>query len=234
MQDAVGAPVGLPDRLGRPACDVAGCGDRAIRGELPGPQLGPVPGHPRVVPLEPRDARAVRARARVGHEVRAAAQQALLAAAQVHGGEHVAYFVRGVALADADQVRAVRAGAPVGEADRRRVVGLRRERLGLAPRTVGSEPDPPQALVGEVRERDAAVDEGPGAAAVLVHAGPGVEVGPDQVPVGSVLGPMHQRGAPALGRPHLGPDDAAPELVGNELRPRDRDVSRGDPRRGQR
>ncbi len=228
VQYAVGAPARLPDRLGGAAGDMLGGADRAVGRELAAPQLGAVPWHLRVVPLQPRDSGAVRARARARDEVGAAAQQAPLAAFEVDRREHVCDLALGVGLTHADQVPAVGRGAAVGETDRGWGRRLRRDRLRLARGAVGPEADEPQALVGEVREGDAPLDEAPRAAAVLVHPGPGVEVRADHVALPTVGGLMDQRVAAALGGPHLGPHYAAPERVGNELRAGDGDVAAGD------
>ncbi len=73
VQPSCGVPGGLEDRLLRAAGEAPGGGRVGERGE---PELGPVPGHVRVIPAGPGEQRAVGAESREGIEVAA-------------GGEHL-------------------------------------------------------------------------------------------------------------------------------------------------
>jgi hypothetical protein len=72
MQDALGVPLGLHDRLVRAAGDVAGWAEPPIWSKVGHPQVGAIPGHPRSVPGQPGKAAAIGAGTGGGVEVMAA------------------------------------------------------------------------------------------------------------------------------------------------------------------
>ena len=120
-----------------------------------------------MVPAQPGEAVAVPAQARRRVEVRALDEDRLAARVEVDGGDRVHGLVRGVGvvLTDADQPAAAVDHA-VGVAQ---AVVVRHGRRRPAPI------DAVEALIGEVREVDDAVEYREVAAAVLVNAGPSVE-----------------------------------------------------------
>ncbi len=210
QQAPVGSPLRLHDRLAGAAGD-----DRLGAVGGPDDELGGVPRHVGVVPLQPGQ-RTVGPGSRVGHEVGP-------------GDEHLGAAVRadphdlvddvggaaalGVGLPDGEQPVAGdhQVGVPRPGADRR----LGGDRDGCV--TAGVEPVQP--LVGEVREPQDAAGDRPRAAAVLVHAGTGVERRGEHVggrPVGRA--PDDHRAA-ALGGTALGPPDvlAAGRAVDDHL-----------------
>ena len=203
-QRAVGPPPRLGDRLDRTARD-----DGLLPGgEIADDQLGGVPRHRRVVPLQPRERGAVRRHPRRRHEVRSADEDLRLA--RNPGVEHddlvddVDRAVAEVPLADADDPRAVRAELPVGVAVAPRPGRLGGERLG---RALGLEAV--QALVGPVGEPQHAVAHPPGGTAVLVHGRPRVASLGEQLVRGPVGTAPDQLRPPALRRAALGPHDVA-------------------------
>ena len=212
-QRAVGPPPRLGDRLPRPACD-----DRLLTGgEVADDELGGVPRHRRVVPLQPGQRGAVRGQPRCRDEVRAGHQHVRLARAM--GIRHrrvedddLVDDVRGpvavMPFPDADDPGAVRAEVAVGVAVAAWPARLRGERDGL-----GSGLEPVQALVGPVGEPHHAVAYPPGGAAVLVDGGARVAPLGQQFLRGAVGATPDQLRPPALGRAALCPHDVEVAVV---------------------
>ena len=199
-QRAVGAPPRLQHRLVGAARDH----ELLAAAEVADDQLGGVPRHRRVVPPQPRQRAAVRGQARRGDEVRAADQHLRLAGRVRVEPDDLVHDLGGrrpvVALAHADDRRAVGGEVAVGEAVGARARGLGGERHG-----VGAVREPVEALVGPVGEPDDAVARPPAAPAVLVDGGARVPALGKQVGASAVGAAAHELGAPALRGPALGP-----------------------------
>ena len=218
VQDPVGAPFGLEHRLPGPAGNGHRVAGQAVAAQLGQPQLGPVPGHVRVVPFQPGQAAAVGADPGAGVEVAPGGQHDRLATHPAAVGRQHDQLVVDLAVvvvfANADQPPAVGGRAEVGVAvgGRGRRLGGDRDRPGRA-RVLAV-----QALVGVVAEEHGVAVDGVGAAAVLVHPGAGVESLGGQVgglPVRSGLDPADDLAA-AFQRAALDPVDGScldPDLV---------------------
>ena len=90
VEDALGRPLGLEDRLLGPAGHELGRRERAVAVELGAPQRAAVPRHVGVVPGEPGQAPAIGAEARRGVEIAARDQHPLVpAAVEGHGDDGV-------------------------------------------------------------------------------------------------------------------------------------------------
>ncbi len=211
VQPALGVPLGLEDRLLRPAGDQARVGRVLQRRD---PELGPVPGHVRVVPAGPGEPAAVGADPGEGVEVAPGGEHGRLAGAvEREGDDLVLGFALAVDLAHADDRAPVRGEPHVGVAQGAGALGLGADRDRLLAEALAVEP-----LVGEVDEEDEVVgDQRPGAAAVLVDAGAGVHPRRRHVFRLAARRPPHQHHAPALGRPPFAPPDGA---VAGQLRRR--------------
>jgi hypothetical protein len=165
-------------------------------------QLGAVPGHARVVPGDEGQARAVRGDGRCGDEVRPRPQHGDLPRAVERHGDELVHDVLADPLAHAQHVRPCgkhhRLGVPVGPPG----VGGERPRLAVLV-------DEPQALVVQVAGEQATRVRDPAPAAVLVHAGAGVELGRQHLLDRSVAGPAQDGGATVLRRPRRAPPHRA-------------------------
>ena len=187
------------------------------------PQLGPVPGHVRVVPAGEGEPEPVRGHPRERVEVVARGDHhGRLRAVERQFDDGVLRFRAAVVdLAHAEERLAVRGQLEVGITERRGLVRLRRDRDRLA-----AQLQPVDAVVGEVGVDDELRPEHlPGAAAVLVHAGPHVGPGRRHLFRRAALGPPHQGVATALVGPSLGPPDGA---VGGQRRAAQPDAAAGD------
>ena len=166
MQPALGVPLGLEDRLLGPPATRRRVGAVLQRRD---PELGPVPGHVRVVPAGPGEPAAVGADPGEGVEVAPGGEHGRLAGA-VEGERDD--LVLGFAARRGPRARRRRV-RPSGRAGCRRSAG----RPGLSGSAADrdrllAEPLAVEPLVGEVGEEDEVVgDQRPGAAAVLVDAG---------------------------------------------------------------
>ena len=200
-QRAVGAPPRLQHRLVGAARDH----ELLAAGEVAHHELGGVPRHRRVVPPQPRQRAAVRGQARCGDEVRVADQHLRLAGRVRVEPDDLVHDLGGrrpvVALAHADDRRAVGGEVAVGEAVGARARGLGGERHG-----VGAVREPVEALVGPVGEPDDAAAGPPAAPAVLVDGGARVPALGKQVGASAVGAAAHELGAPAFRGPALGPE----------------------------
>ena len=165
-------------------------------------QLGAVPGHVRVVPLQPAQPGAVGREPGVGDEVGPADQRTGLELAVAvdhhHLVDHLGRARPGVVLAHDDDPPTRRVHLAVGPAIASRCVGLGHHRNGHRPPGQAI-----QALVLPVGEPQAVTAHPPRPAAVLVDGGAGVEPGGQQV---------HGRAVA-----ELVDDLRAPPLLGAEL-----------------
>jgi hypothetical protein len=219
VQPALGVPLGLEDRLRGAAGDQAGVGRVLERGD---PELGPVPGHVRVVPAGPGEPAAVGADAGEGVEVAPAGEHGRLAGAvEREGDDLVLGFAGAVDLTHADDGAPVGAEPHVGVAQAGGALRLGRDRDRLL-----AEPLAVEALVGEADEEHEVVgDQRPGAAAVLVGAGAHVDVRRRHRFGLAAGGAAHQHHPPTLGRPPFSPPDGT---VAGQLRRRQSPARRGD------
>ena len=155
-QRAIRRPLGLENRLLGAAGDLFARADRAVGIDQRDPELGAVPRHVRMVPLNPRQELPVGADDRIRIEVRAFDE---------HATRHRDDRVLSTLLAHTDQSRSRNINASV------RVTCARGcDRLRHAVRLLLIDP-----LIGEVRKEHRAVMDGIGAAAVFVHARADVE-----------------------------------------------------------
>lgn len=259
VRHEVQVPGGRPFRLGDRLVGAAGDQARPLehrsvvaerqRGR---PQLRAVPGHARVVPLQPRHGGGVRRRTRVRHEVRAVDEhhrgdRCRPRRHDPHGDQVVARFGGAVACGDpvacgGNAVVLMHRQHPgravgsveepqVGEAFAATAGRLRRQRPrpGVAPRPPG-----PQPLIGPIGEDDEAAGHPPGPAAVLVD--PGARREPVRQDVGGIVGAVEsatdQLHPTGLGRAELGPPQVLTVADGTAERHRcRRDHLRGDRRR---
>ena len=234
---AARAPRRLPDGLLAAAPgDVANVVERPVGGDGRHEQLATVPRHPRKVPGEERDARAVGGDPGAGVEVASARDDpGLVGPVERYQDElvhDVDVPVAFVPFADADPARPVGGDASVGEPVAALDVGGDRFRGSAVV-------EPVQPLVGLVREDHGAPAHGVGAAAVAVGAGSDVgalarhvlrlagrirshEDGPPALG-GATLEPIRQtvvqprlRQPHGVGRQHLGRDRRRPGAVGRD------------------
>ncbi len=197
----VGRPGRLHDRLAWAAGDPSGVAELGILADLGEPELGPVPGHVRVVPAEPGELPAVRAEAGRAEEVVAGGQLAAGVALLVEPDrdDTVDRFARGsVVFAHGED--ASTAGIELEIGVTQPLVRGRRQRYRRARCRQAME-----ALVGEVDRDDHAVPDRIGAAAIFVDPRADVEGRRRQVGGRPVQGPSHQHGAAAFLRPDLEP-----------------------------
>ncbi len=202
VEPAVRVPLRLEDGLLLPAGDALPVGERAVVGEIRDAEIRALERHVRVIPREPGESLAVRARPRCGVEVTPRGDDAgLCRSVGRQDDELVDGLAVAVALADADDQATAREDAPVGVAEgvRLRRLGRDRRRLGVG-RLDAVEP----AVVEVGAEDDLAVAE-PGSAAVLVDARADVESRRNVVDRVSVVWLEDERRASALLRPRLGP-----------------------------
>ena len=179
--------------------------------ELGDVQLGAVPRHVGVVPLEPGQMASVGADAGCGDEVGARHQDGGLVDVAAGPGPHGHDLVArlgvvsrdrdGMVLADADDPPGVGGEPAVGVA-----VAVLVGRLGgEGERMVGTGVETPQPLVGPVREHQVGLVQPPGPTAVLVHPGAGGEALGQHVDP-STAGPVaHELHPSTLLRARLGP-----------------------------
>ena len=172
VERPVRSPLGLDDRLVRPAGGQRRLAERAVGLDAGDAQAGRVPGHVRVVPLEPAQARAVRCLARRRHEVGTGHEDDRVAAVERDGDDRVDHglvvaLAGRMILADRVEPASCEIGPQVGVAPR---TG-RRDRDGLG----GAGVEPVQPSVGEVGEDDDPTADDVRAPAVLVGARPDVE-----------------------------------------------------------
>ena len=206
MQRAVGRPFGLADGHAIAAGDQGSRAQSAVIPHRRRPQEGFVPGHIGVVPGQPRQGAAVRAQAGRGHEVPAVGEHGLRAdAVGRHGDDGVDDVGRvGVILPDANQPAGAGRGA-VGAVQGG--VGIAQGRRGGDGQRGGAGVLPVDALVVVVGEPHRAAAGEPGAAAVFVDAGAGVERRRVDIGNRAVGGGADDDIAAALGRPRLRPED---------------------------
>ena len=168
MDDAVGRPFRLGDRLLRAARDERRLAERAVRLDRCDPQPAGIPRHVRVVPLEPGQAAPIRRDPRRGQEVGSRDQdrRRLLAVERDRDDRGGRLALARVILADGDVPAPPRIGPQVGVPPRS--LGRDRDRL-LEPGV-----EPVEAPVREVREHDHAAVRHVRPAAVLVDSIPDV------------------------------------------------------------
>jgi hypothetical protein len=226
-------PLGLEHGLGdRPGEHARGTRPAGV-GEVGDPELGAVPGHLRMLPGDIGQSSAVGREPRVGDEAGSADDRP--DARQVGGGGPVEGHGHDVArhrpgpvrLAHGDHL--VAADAQLAEAGLAARLGRDR---GEGHRRRGALVEAVEPLVAELREDEGAgIRHGPGAAAVLVHAGAGVPGLRQHVDRCAVRpGPPHGEPSalvgPLLEPPHLVAD---PGPAGDRM-PLARELPRGDRR----
>ena len=225
VQRAVRTPGRLHDRAARAAGDRPRSPEGAVLAHLGDLEPRRVPGHVRLVPLEPRERAAVRRRPRRGIEVGAAHEHPSRAVGAVECDRHqlVDHEVRAVGLGGvvglAHRVEAIATGIESHVGESPRVRRRQRDRIGGAVRV-----ESPQApVLGRGHDDPPAIDH-VGAAAVLVDAIADRErVGRDLA--GRAVGRVaEQRAAAALCGAGLEPVD----VVAVEPRLAERDRGPGD------
>ena len=198
----------LPARLRHRLSLAAGDQDVISARQLAGEEASAVPGHVRVVPLDPAQPLAVGAEARAGGEVRPAHHD--LRSAGVEGVEPD-YLVANVGrsltagrmtFANAHDRRAIGTYVAVGVALATRHLGRRGER----PARPGVWLEAIQALIVGGAEPDDAVAHPPGATAVLVYRGARAPALGQELAGRAVRGAAHELDAATLVRTALGPD----------------------------
>ena len=208
------APQGRQNRFLHAALDQPAPAGHAILDRCH-PQLGPVPGHARMVPADPGQALAVRGRRGERVEVRAGDKLAdgrgirrrgAVERDADDGPDHLAVVMP---LLDAPHLGAVGGEGEVGETERRLPraparPGGQRARIAAAPAVGPGRVQQVEPLIGMVREHDRDPAAGGrhrqvGQAAVLVHPGPGVpRLGQQRTPPGRPH--RDARSSPALPR----------------------------------
>ena len=210
VQHTVGAERWLVDRLVAAASQLANIpestrlapGRAPLRNELADPELGPVPGHLRMVPRGPDQVTTIGAQPWIRDEVMSAHQHDGLARPVCRETDDLVSCLDpfGVGLADAVESTPVGGELEVGVPKSARAVRLRADGCGPA-----SDPLPVHALVFEVRKEDGAAGRSVGAASVLVNQRPGVVAGRRHVGDGTVGRAPHDHAATALHRARLDP-----------------------------
>ena len=204
-------PLGLGDRFVAPTghqprrADLAPIGS----GELANPQLGAVPRHVGVVPLQPAQVEAVGAHPRCRDEIRTGDDHDRLAAGLgLDGDQLIVDLTACVALADADDPPPIRGEGAVGVAIAHRFRRLGRERhREVEPSWLGVGINPVEALIGPVGEEERVVVQPPGAAAVLVHPGAGRELLAEHLDGIATQPVAHHRDPTGLLGARFGPPD---------------------------
>jgi hypothetical protein len=203
MQDALGVPLGLHDRLVRAASDVAGWAEPPVRGDVGHPQVGAIPGHARAVPGQPGKAATIRARTGGGVEIMAAGHHPRLGR-PIHRKRHqlVDHVLTLMALPHTHQQLARGHKAQVGVAQVPQRRRLRRDRHQIMLPI-----DAVQALVALVtgEQRPARWKVSP--ATILMDPRAHIEPGGDGVGGARTFGPADHHGPAALGGTGLQPVD---------------------------
>ena len=201
MDDAVGGPLRLGDRLFGAARDQDRLAQRAIRVDRGHPEATGVPGHVRVVPLQPGDTTAARGDPGRGQEVGAEQQHRRRLQAVDRDRNDRGHRLPVVAVV-----------LPDGQEPPARGIG---PQVGISPLTFGRDChgrirtriDPVEPSVGEVREHHDPAGHDIGAAAVLVDPGADIEGRRGHIGDGPVHGRSDQHATAALGRAPFEPVD---------------------------
>ena len=193
-------------RCGRPATTSGGPRRRSAGRDLDvgHAELGAVPRHVGVVPLQPAEAGAVGREAGIGHEVGTGDDDRRLELARsVEHHDLVDHVTVGrVTLAHDGEPPAGRVDVAVGPPIAPGHGGLGGDRHGHRPAG-----EPVQPLVGPVGEPQRPAVHPPRSPAVFVHGGAGVEPGGQQIHGGSVADALDDLRPPALLGSHLRPGD---------------------------
>src|SRR5205807_510077 len=173
--------------------------------EISDPQLGAVPGHPRVVPGKPRQPLSYWVESRSHEEVVAGDEHDRLGGTIGRQRDKLVVDVAvAVPLADADHGLPVRCDNSVRVPQRVRLRGFRADRPRLRTGAVY----PIQAAVGELGVEDGFAVVPDGAAAVLVNAGACVRARRDQIHDLAVRTRLDDGGTATFVGSRLGPADS--------------------------
>ena len=201
VEDPVRRPLGLGDRFVRAARRQVGRTEKTVAPDGGDAQSGRIPGHVRVVPLEPRESRPVRGEPRGSEEVRALDEHARrpLPVERDLDDRGDGLAIARVVLTHGEEPAATGVEPEV----RVPVVALGRDRLGLGHARVQTV----EAAVRSIREDDGPAGDRVGPAAVFVDAGPHVERGGKHVLGGPIGSPPHEHAPAGLRGPALDPVD---------------------------